>query len=236
MSDQGAAIASRLDEIRSRIAAACVRAGRDPATVTLVGASKLQPVAALAAAYAAGLRHFGENRVQEAERKVPALPGDVVWHLLGPLQSNKAKLAARLFQTVHSVDRLKAAGALAAAAAGPRPLAVFLEVNLAGEPTKHGFAPGEVEVAAREIAVFPTLRLRGLMAIPPEEETSERMRPWFRALGALRDRLRAALGPGFPGELSMGMSGDYEVAVEEGATHVRVGTALFGPRPEPADV
>jgi pyridoxal phosphate enzyme (YggS family) len=228
-----AAIASRLGEIRARIAAACARAGRDPAAVTLVGASKLQPVAALAAAYAAGLRHFGENRVQEAERKAPELPGDVVWHLLGPLQTNKAKVAARVFQTVHSVDRLKAAGALAAAAETRRPLAVFLEVNLAGEPTKHGFAPGEVEVAAREIAVFPALRLRGLMAIPPEEETAERMRPWFRALAALRDRLRAALGPAFSGDLSMGMSGDYEVAVEEGATHVRVGTALFGPRPSP---
>lgn len=231
MTDGAAAIASRLGEIRGRIDAACRRAGRDPAAVTLVGASKLQPVAALAAAYAAGLRHFGENRVQEAERKSPELPGDVIWHLLGPLQSNKAKVAARVFQTVHSVDRLKAAGALAAATEARRPLAVFLEVNLASEPTKHGFAPGEVEVAAREIAVLPSLRLLGLMAIPPEEETAERMRPWFRALAVLRDRLRAALGPAFPGDLSMGMSGDYEVAVEEGATHVRVGTALFGARP-----
>jgi len=228
-------IAVRLEEIRARIAAACRRAGRDPGEVTLLGASKQQPIAALAAAYAAGLRDFGENRVQEAQRKAPELPQGIVWHLIGPLQTNKAKIAAQVFHAVHAVDRLKAAEALAAAADPARPLDVFLEVNLGGEATKHGFAPGELEGAARAVALLPGLRLRGLMAIPPEEESAERMRPWFRALAVLRDRLRATLGPTFPGHLSMGMSGDYEVAVEEGATHVRVGTALFGPRPNPPD-
>jgi pyridoxal phosphate enzyme (YggS family) len=224
-------IADRLREIRSRVAAACARAGRQPGEVTLVGASKLQPVAALRAAYDAGLRDFGENRVQEGERKAPALPADVVWHLIGPLQTNKARLAARVFQVVHAVDRRRAAEALAAACDAARPLPIFLEVNLAGEPTKHGFAPSEVTAAAQAIAALPSLRLVGLMAIPPEEEDRERMRPWFRSLAALRAQLRATLGPDYPGLLSMGMSGDFEIAIEEGATHVRVGTAIFGARP-----
>jgi pyridoxal phosphate enzyme (YggS family) len=202
--------------------------------VTLIGASKQQPVSALAEAYAAGLRDFGENRVQEAQRKAPELPPDAVWHLIGPLQTNKAKVAARLFRAVHAIDRLKAAQALAAARQAAGALDVFLEVNLAGEPSKHGFAPAEAAGAARAVAALGGLRLVGLMAIPPEAEQAERMRPWFRALAALRDELAALpeLRAVFPGWLSMGMSGDFEVAVEEGATHVRVGTALFGPRGE----
>ena len=228
-----AAIARNLAAIRSRIADACARAGREPGAVTLIGASKLQPVEALAAAYAAGLRHFGENRVQEAQRKAPLLPSDVVWHLFGPLQTNKATAAARLFRTLHAVDRLKVAHALCAEPADGPPLEVFLEVNLGAEPTKHGFAPGAVTAAARDIVSLPGLRLVGLMAIPPAGDSAEDMRSWFRTLAVLRDevagqpRLRDA---GFPGWLSMGMSGDYDVAVEEGATHVRVGSALFGPR------
>lgn len=234
MNDLATAIAGRLAAIQNRIGAACDRAGRDPRQVTLLGASKQQPAAALRAAYDAGLRHFGENRVQEAQRKAPDLPADVVWHLIGPLQTNKAKLAARLFASVDAVDRLKVAHALSAERdPAATPLDVFLEVNLGDEATKHGFAPPEVFAAARVVVTLPRLRLVGLLAIPPEEEDAERMRPWFRALAALRDELAA--GPelraaGFPGWLSMGMSGDFEIAVEEGATHVRLGTALFGPR------
>ena len=230
-------VAGRLAAIHQRIAAACARAARAPAEVTLLGASKQQSIETLREAYAAGLRHFAENRVQEAQRKAPELPDDIVWHLIGPLQTNKARLAARLFRVVHAVDREKVARALGDERDAAHPLDVLLEVNLGAESTKHGFAPGEIAPAARQIAALPSLRLLGLMAIPPEEEDAERMRPWFRALRALRDGLAAdpALSArGFAGWLSMGMSGDYEVAVEEGATHVRVGTALFGPRPAPA--
>lgn len=235
MSEHAASIARNLALIRARIAAACKRSGRDPGAVTLIGASKLQPVESLAAAYAAGLRDFGENRVQEAQRKSPDLPPDAVWHLFGPLQTNKAKTAARLFGVLHAVDRVKVAHALSREHdEKAAQLDIFLEVNIGAEPTKHGFAPGAVAAAAREIAGLPGLRLVGLMAIPPEEETAERMRSWFRTLAALRDevaqqpRIRDA---DFPGALSMGMSGDFEIAIEEGATHVRVGTALFGARP-----
>lgn len=234
MNETAATIARNVGNIRDRISAACARSGRDPGAVTLIGASKLQPTAALIAAYAAGLRHFGENRVQEAQRKAPELPGDVVWHLLGPLQTNKAKAAARLFRVFHAVDRPKVAHALSAEQVEhATPLDIFLEVNVGAEPTKHGFAPGAVAAAAREIAGLPGLRLLGLMAIPPEEGTAERMRSWFRTLAVLRDEVAQQpqiRDSDFPGALSMGMSGDFEIAVEEGATHVRVGTALFGAR------
>lgn len=227
-------IAARLAAIRERMRAACVRAGRDPDAVTLVGAGKTHPPSALRAAWAAGLQVFGENRVQEAERKAAELPADLSWHLLGPLQSNKARAAAALFDAVHSIDRPKIAYALEREArAGGRELRGFLEVNVAGEPTKHGLAPVGLAAAVAELAGLRRLRIVGLMAIPPFEEDPERSRPWFRRLVELRDELasrpewRAAE---FPGWLSMGMSADFEVAIEEGATHVRVGTALFGER------
>src|SRR4029453_13669037 len=153
------AIASRLERIRERIAAACLRAGRKAGDVTLIGASKQQPVVALAESYAAGLRDFGENRVQEGQRKAPELPDDIVWHLIGPLQTNKARPAAGLFHAVHAVDRLKAAQALPGGRDAPAPLGVFLEVNLGGEPTKHGFPPAEVAASARQVAAMPGLRL-----------------------------------------------------------------------------
>jgi pyridoxal phosphate enzyme (YggS family) len=228
-------VAARLEAVRERIAAACGRAGRDAADVVLLGASKSQPVARLRAAFDAGLTVFGENRVQEAQRKAAELPAAIDWHLIGPLQSNKAAAAAALFSTVHSLDRPKIAEALerAAAALGKR-LDVFVEVNLGGEATKHGFAPAGLAAALRPLAGLAHLRVVGLMAIPPEEADAEAMRPWFRRLRELRDALAAE--PEWrdrPLGLSMGMSGDFEVAVEEGATHVRVGTALFGPRPAP---
>lgn len=240
MSDDGApgGVAERLAAIRQRIAAACHLAGRSPDEVVLVGVSKTQPAAALAEAWRAGLRVCGENRVQEALAKsrdlAPLLPAgsDLDWHLIGPLQSNKVSAALDLFSTVHSVDRLKIAEALdREAAARGRIVTGFLEVNLGGEASKHGFPVDGFAAAVRPLAGREHLRIAGLMAIPPMGEDPEDSRPWFRRLRALRDDLAARPEwRGFPGWLSMGMSDDFEVAIAEGATHVRVGTALFGPR------
>ncbi len=225
-------VAGRYAGIRERIAAACRRVGRDPAEVTLLGASKLQPLERMRAARAAGLEIFGENRVQEAEAKRPELPADTVWHLIGPLQSNKAKRAAALFAAVHSVDRPKIARLLDREAAKlGRTLDGFLEINLGGEETKHGFAVEGLAERVADLAALPALQMRGLMAIPPWETDPERARAWFVQLRELRDAL--AQRPEWHDRLdwlSMGMSDDYEIAVEEGATHVRVGTALFGAR------
>lgn len=231
--DGAAGVAGRLAAIEARIAAACARAGRSRAEVTLVGACKQQPVESLAAAFAAGVRVFGENRVQEALAKAPALPPEIEWHLLGPLQSNKVRMALRLFRTLHAVDRLSIAHDLEREAGRlGLELSVFLEVNLGQEETKHGFAAEELPGAARAIAARGHLRLAGLMAIPPPADDPEESRPWFRRLAALGRALAADLGSErYGGRLSMGMSDDFEVAIEEGATHVRVGTSLFGPRP-----
>jgi hypothetical protein len=232
-------VAERYREVRERIAEACRRSGRDPAEVTLVGASKAQPVERLAAAAEAGLRVFGENRVQEAEEHRAALAaalGDAAagleWHLIGPLQSNKAKAAAGLFDAFEAVDRPKIARHLdryLGELGLTRP--AWLEVNLGGEESKHGFSPDGLAEAARPLAGLASLRVVGVMVIPPPGGDPEASRPWFRRARALRDELAARPEwRGFPGLLSMGMSDDYAVAVEEGATHVRVGSALFGPR------
>lgn len=225
-------LAERLGQIRSRIEAACRRAGRSPGDVVLVGVSKTQPAAAVAEAFQAGLRIFGENRVQEGLAKSRELPPELEWHLIGPLQSNKVRQALDLFRTIHSIDRPGIAEAVDREA-GARGLTIagFLEVNVGGEESKHGFPAAGLAEAVRPLADLRHLRIQGLMAIPPQSETPEDARRWFRRLRELRDGL--ASRPewhGFPGWLSMGMSDDFEVAVEEGATHVRVGTALFGPR------
>lgn len=213
-----------------RVDAACRRCGRETEEVVVVGASKRQPVERLQAAYEAGLRVFGENRVQEALAKRPRLPANTHWHLIGPLQSNKASKAVELFEVVETVDRMKIAAVLdRRAAKRGAPLGCLIEVNLGGETTKHGFAPGDVLAAAQTIAGLPRLELLGLMAIPPPADRPEDSRPWFRKLRLLRDRLSSELDD-FPGLLSMGMSADFEVAIEEGASHVRVGTVLFGER------
>jgi pyridoxal phosphate enzyme (YggS family) len=229
---EAAAIAARVASVRGEIAAACARAGRDPREVTLVAASKAQPAAKLRAAWDAGVRVFGENRVQEAAAKRGALPAGAEWHLLGPLQSNKVRPAVELFATLHALDREKVFHAVAAEASRHGvELSAFVEVNVGEEASKHGFAPAGLPAALAPLRALPGLRLVGLMAIPPFAEDPERARPWFARLRALRDELAATTGwEGFPGWLSMGMSGDYAIAVEEGATHVRVGTALFGPR------
>jgi pyridoxal phosphate enzyme (YggS family) len=226
-------VAARLAAIRARIAAAAARAGRDPGTVRLVGASKLQPVDALYAARDAGLRCFGENRVQEGQAKASALPADVEWHLLGPLQSNKVRPAVRLFSVFHAVDRESIARALdGEARAQGRTLTGLIEVNLGGEASKHGFDPDRLAAAAAPLAALEHLRVVGLMTIPPPAADAESARPWFARLRELAAELDAR--PEWQGrmtQLSMGMSDDFEIAVEEGATYVRVGTLLFGPRP-----
>jgi len=213
-------IAAAVAAVRERIARAAARAGRDPAGVTLVAVTKTKPLGDALAAYAAGIRAFGENRVQEAEEKFPALPPDVERHLIGPLQSNKANRAVRVASVVQTVDSADIARRLSrgAESAGKR-LTVFLEVRLGGETTKAGIEPADAAALAEEVRSLPALHLAGLMTIPPPGDT----RPHFGALRSLAREL------GVPG-LSMGMSDDFEAAVEEGATHVRVGTAIFGRR------
>lgn len=227
------AVAGRYRAVRERLEAACREAGRAPEEVVLVGASKRQPLARLEAAWRAGLRVFGENLVQEAEEKRPRMPAECDWHLLGPLQSNKVKRAVGLFSTVHAVDRLKIGRALDrhAGLAGTT-IDGFLEVNLGGEESKHGFAPQRLAEQVADLAGLEHLRIVGLMAIPPFERDPARARAWFDRLRELRDALAGRPEwRGFPGKLSMGMSHDFEIAVAAGATHVRVGTDLFGERP-----
>lgn len=225
-------VAERLAHVNARIEEACGRAGRTAGEVVLVGASKLQPVPVIAEAWRAGLTVFGENRVQEALAKSRELPAEIEWHLIGPLQSNKVRLALSLFRAIHSIDRLRIAEAVEreAEARGVE-IRGFLEVNLGGEASKHGFPPQGLAEEVRPLSRLRHLRIAGLMAIPPQGDSPESSRRWFRQLRELRDDLGSRPEwAGFPGLLSMGMSDDFEVAVEEGATHVRVGTALFGPR------
>jgi len=226
-------VGDRYRAVRERLATACRDAGRSPDEVVLVGACKRQSIERLRAAWEAGLRVFGENRVQEAEAKRPQMPADCDWHLIGPLQSNKVNKAVQLFSTVHSIDRLKIGRALdrAAGLAGVE-VDGFLEVNIGEEPSKHGFSPAELPRQAGELSGLDHLRIVGLMAIPPFEQEPARARGWFDRLRGLRDELAdRPEWSGFPGRLSMGMSHDFELAVAAGATHVRVGTDLFGVRP-----
>jgi pyridoxal phosphate enzyme (YggS family) len=226
-------IAENLAAVRSRVATAAGRAGRDPSSVTLVAVSKTFDASAVRAAWAAGQRDFGENRVQEAEEKMIAtadLPG-VRWHLIGHLQSNKAKKAAE-FSVIHSIDSVELLRRVdaAAVAKGTTP-DVLIQCDLAGEATKFGAPEVEIEAMARAALEARGLRLIGLMLLPPWNEDQEQTRPWFRRLRALRDRLVSAGMPaGSLAHLSMGMSHDFEAAIEEGATMVRVGTAIFGKR------
>ncbi len=225
-------IAANLEKVRERIAAAASRSGRHADEVTVVAISKTFPPTAIREAYEAGIRHFGENRVQEWESKQPQLADlrDATCHLVGHLQSNKARRAAILFHAIDSVDSIALAERLARARAeGSRKLDVLIEVRLALEETKSGVTPDALPALAEAILGWPELDLRGLMAIPPFFEAAEKSRPYFRRLRELRDGLAARLGTALP-ELSMGMSHDFEMAIEEGATQIRVGTALFGPR------
>ncbi len=224
-------IAERLAALRARIAAAARRAGREPGQVTLIAVSKAKPVAAVRAAAAQGALDFGENRIQEALTKIPLGPPEARWHLIGHLQSNKAKLAVARFHLIHAVDSAALAQRLDRLAheAGKAQLAL-LQVKLGDEETKSGLNPADLPAAYAVARDLPNLRVRGLMTIPPFCPNPEDARPYFRQLRALRDQLLER----FPGddlpELSMGMSHDFEVAIEEGATLIRIGTAIFGAR------
>lgn len=225
------AIETNLERVRERMYAVCARAGRRADEITLVAVSKTFPAESVRAAYEAGLRVFGENRVQERESKSAALADlEATWHLIGHLQSNKARRAAQLFSRVDSVDDAALASKLDAAAAefGKR-LPVLIEVNLGGEATKSGVPPEHVESLVDRIAALAHLELRGLMSVPPFFEQPEQVRPYFAKLRALRDNLAVRSGMALPA-LSMGMSHDFEVAIEEGATEIRIGSALFGAR------
>lgn len=209
-----------LQSVERRIADACARAGRRREDVTLVAVSKTKPAPMLDEAIAAGVTELGENRVQEARDKKPLVRGSARWHLIGHLQSNKAKDAVRLFDVIQTIDSVDLAEKVARAASAEGKIQeVLLEVNIGNEPQKSGATPAEVEALAKRVASIDALRLRGLMAIPPHDDA----RRWFRELRALRD------GVGLP-ELSMGMTDDFETAIEEGATIVRVGRAIFGER------
>jgi len=221
-------IARRFERLRERIEGACARAGRSSADVTLVAVTKTQPLGVIEAAVQAGLAVFGENYVQEARSKIEGLSSSppVSWHFIGHLQSNKAGQAVRLFDAVHSVDSAKLARELSrrAEALGKR-LPVFIQVNLAGEASKSGASPDQVPDLAAQVRELAGLELTGLMTLPPHFNAPDQARPYFAALKELKARLSPE-----PPELSMGMTGDFEAAIEEGATLIRVGTALFGPR------
>ncbi len=227
-------IPERVAEVRQRIARAAARAGRAAGEVRLVAISKTFPPEAVRAAFEAGLREFGENRVQEAEPKIAALADleGVEWHLVGHLQSNKARRAAELFDCIHSLDSFKLAVKLSeAAVARNRPVPVLLQVDLGEEETKFGVGRSQVRTVVSSIRDLPGIRLSGLMTMPPYFEDPEKARPFFAELRSLRDSLEqdypGCLGPR---HLSMGMSHDFEVAIQEGATIVRIGSAIFGER------
>lgn len=226
-------------DVRSRIATATRRAGRQPEEVVLMAVSKTHPAERIRAAYAGGIRVFGENRVQEFAAKAESLLGlpDAEWHMIGHLQSNKASKAAELFGAVDSLDSVKLADRLNAAAENEnKKIPVLIEMNVGGEKSKSGVAPEALDVEDLLLAAprFGALEFRGLMTVPPFSDDAEGARPYFRRLREIRDTIARRKLPGISMDvLSMGMSHDFEVAIEEGSTCVRVGTAIFGERPIP---
>lgn len=210
----------RYREIRERISRACESADRDPASVTLVAVSKNHPVEAIREAYDLGLRDFGESRMQEALPKIESLPNDITWHFVGHLQSNKAKRAGQYFDVIHTIESVAQLKELQKA---NREIDVFVEVNIAEESQKHGIFAEQLDDLRKEVIHYDHVHFRGLMTIGPALDEAEKMRPFFRSLRLLNERTGGDW-------LSMGMSGDFEVAIQEGSTHVRVGTALFGER------
>ena len=225
-------IAAHLSAIREKISASARRAGRDPSSVRLVAVSKTHPAGAVVDAAAAGQTVFGESRVQEARDKIPACPPGLEWHFIGHLQKNKVRQALPLFSFFHSVDSTALAEAVnrIAGETGQK-VEGLLEVNVSGEDTKLGFTPDQLRSEFPALGKLPHLRIRGLMTMAPYSDNPEDARPVFRALRELRDELQSAHAHPLP-ELSMGMSGDFEPAIEEGATLVRVGSSIFGARPQ----
>jgi pyridoxal phosphate enzyme (YggS family) len=223
-------LAANLETIRLRIKAACDRCDREPNSLTLLAVTKTQPPEAVSAAANLGLVVFGENKVQEAKAKIPLCPGKLRWHFIGHLQSNKCRDAVQLFQMIQSVDSLSLAQEInKRAVEAAKTMPVLLEVNLAGEASKFGYTPKQLLADLREINSLPRLEIHGLMTVPPWTPDADASRPHFRKLRELKAECEQLLGAPLP-HLSMGMSGDFEVAIEEGATMVRIGTALFGPR------
>ena len=223
-------LAVNFSAIQQRIAAACARAGRDPASVTLVAVSKGQPPEVIRAAADAGQTLFGENKIQEAKVKISLCPDRLQWHFIGHLQSNKCRDAVRLFSMIESVDSLALAEEINKwAGQSAKTMPVLLEVNVAGEATKFGFTPERLLAELERINALPKIEIHGLMTIAPWSPEPERARAVFRRLRELNESCGKILGAPLT-QLSMGMSGDFEVAIEEGATLVRVGTALFGER------
>ena len=222
--------AENLNSIRQRIAAACARAGREPASVTLLAVSKSHPPATIQNAVVCGQIFFGENKIQEAKAKIPLCPGKARWQFIGHLQSNKVRDAVELFEMIQGVDRLAIAQEISKRAeSAAKTMPVLLEVNVAGEGSKFGYAPGKLLAELNELNGLPKIEIHGLMAIPPFTPVPEQSRPYFRRLRELKVECEQILGAPLP-HLSMGMSGDFEVAIEEGASIVRIGTALFGER------
>ncbi len=221
------------DNLLQRIANAAQRVGRSPDDVRLIAVTKTHGPETVRDAYDAGMTCFGENKVQEAAWKIPLSPSAAHWHLIGHLQSNKARHAVRLFETIHSVDSIKLFDTLEAAAqqAGTRP-EIYLEVNVSGEASKYGLTPEALPATIEHILSHGrALSLTGLMTMAPFHPEAEAARPHFARLRQLRDQLQTQFALDLP-HLSMGMTGDFEVAIEEGATDIRVGTALFGARPK----
>lgn len=223
-------LAENFDSIRQRIRAACERAGRKPEDVTLLAVSKTHPPETIREAVACGQLLFGENKIQEAKAKIPLCPGKCRWHFIGHLQSNKVRDAVELFAMIQGVDSLALAREInKRCEQAARMMPVLLEVNVAGEASKFGYQPERLLAELAELNALPKIEIHGLMAIPPYTTDPEKARPYFRRLRELKIECERILGVPLP-QLSMGMSGDFEVAIEEGATLVRVGTALFGQR------
>jgi pyridoxal phosphate enzyme (YggS family) len=223
-------LAENLDSIQQRIRAACERAGRNPDSVTLLAVTKGQPPEVVNEAGKLGLTFLGENKIQEAKAKIPLSSGKLRWHFIGHLQTNKCRDAVELFEFIQSVDSLHLAQEISKRAeqAGKN-IPILLEVNLAGEASKFGYRPDILEAELNQINSLPRIAIHGLMTVPPWTSNAENVRPVFRQLRELKERAEQVLGAPLP-HLSMGMSGDFEVAIEEGATIVRIGTSLFGPR------
>jgi len=223
-------LADNLEKIQQRIRGACDRADREPNSVTLLAVSKTHPPGTVKAAADCGQIYFGENKVQEAKAKIPLCPGNLHWHFIGHLQSNKCREAVELFRMIQSVDSLPLALEInKRAEQAARTMPVLLEVNVAGEASKFGYRPEQLLAELQELNALPRIEIHGLMTVPPWSAEAEKARPHFRRLRELKQRAEAVLGAPLP-HLSMGMSGDFEIAIEEGATMVRIGTELFGPR------
>jgi pyridoxal phosphate enzyme (YggS family) len=232
--DGGVSLADNLEKVQQRIRAACERIDREPNSITLLAVTKTQPPEVVSAAAGLGLTLFGENKVQEARAKIPLCPGKLRWHFIGHLQSNKCRDAVELFKMIQSVDSLSLAQEInKRAEQAARTMPVLLEVNVAGEASKFGYRPEQLLVELKELNALPRIEIHGLMTVPPWSVDAEKARPHFRRLRELKERAEAVLGAPLP-HLSMGMSGDFEIAIEEGATMLRIGTELFGPRTKAA--